>query len=297
MFQGNRSTGVLVESGGERFSVEGGETVLSAGAIGSPHLLMLSGVGPAEQLEDAGVPVLLDSPGVGQNLKDHPKLYMSWRIRDEYPKSNVTSRGGATLRFSAPGSQYRTDLSIGLAAFVMPRIKTMGDPKDSHISASDPDLAEMTVALLRPSGSGELRLRSADHNVQPWLDYNFLSEPFDRERLRHGVRQAVQLAQHEGMKRFLGDQLGPTDRDLASDEALDAWILREAVTFSHISGTCKMGPQSDPMAVVDQYGRMFGLEGLRVADASIMPDLVSAPINPAVLMIGERVADLVRQGF
>ena len=297
MFQGNRVTGALVESGGESFTVEGGETILSAGAIGSPHLLMLSGVGPAEQLEDVGVPVLLDSPGVGQNLKDHPKLYMSWRIRDGYPRSNETSRGGATLRFSAPDSRYRTDLSIGLAAFVMPRINTMRVPKDSYIVASDPDLAEMTVALLRPSGRGELKLQSTDSNVQPWLDYNFLSEPFDRERLRHGVRQALQLARHEGLRELLGDRLAPADPDLVSDEALDAWMLREAVTFSHISGTCKMGPSSDPMAVVDQYGRVHGLEGLRVADASIMPDLVSAPINPAVLMLGERIADLVRSGL
>ena len=155
----------------------------------------------------------------------------------------------------------------------------------------------MMVALLRPSSRGELKLRSSDPNVQPWLDYNYLSEPFDRQRLRHGVRQALQLAQHDGLGELLGDRLEPGDPDLVSDEALDAWMLREAVTFSHISGTCKMGPLSDPMAVVSQSGRVYGLEGPRVADASIMPDLVSAPINPAVLMLGERIADLVRSGL
>jgi len=155
----------------------------------------------------------------------------------------------------------------------------------------------MMVALLRPVSHGELKLRSADPNVQPWLDYNYLSDPFDRERLRHGVRQALQLAQHQGLRELLGDRLEPSDSDLASEEALDAWMLREAVTFSHISGTCRMGPASDPMAVVDQYGQVHGMEGLSVVDASIMPDLVSAPINPAVMMISERIADLVRQGF
>ena len=153
------------------------------------------------------------------------------------------------------------------------------------------------VCLMRPVSRGELKLRSTDSDVQPWLDYNYLSEPFDRERLRHGVRQALQLGRHEGLGEVLGDRLEPADPDLVSDEALDAWMLREAVTFSHISGTCRMGPSSDPMAVVDQYGRVHGMEGLRVVDASIMPDLVTAPTNPAVLMIGERVADLVRQGF
>ena len=119
----------------------------------------------------------------------------------------------------------------------------------------------------------------------------------DRERLRHGVRQALQLGRHAGLAGLLGDRLEPGDDDLASDEALDAWMLREAVTFSHISGTCRMGPSSDPQAVVDQYGRVHGVSGLRVVDASIMPDLVSAPTNPAVLMMGERLADLVGQGF
>jgi choline dehydrogenase len=257
---------------------------------------MLSGIGPAEHLEGAGIPVLLDSPGVGQNLKDHPKLYVTWRIREGYSKGDAPARGGATLRFTAPDSEYRNDLSIGMAAFVTPRVKALKVPDDGEIEASGPDLAEMMVALLRPASRGELKLRSTDPDVQPWLDYNYLSEPFDRQRLRHGVRQALQLAQHARLRELLGDRLEPADPDLVSDQALDAWMLREAVTYSHISGTCRMGPSSDPMAVVDQYGRVYGLEGLRVADASIMPDLVSAPINPAVLMVGERVADFIRQG-
>ena len=296
-FQRNRAVGALVESGGETFTVEAGEIILSAGAIGSPHLLLLSGIGPAEHLEGLGIPVVLDPPGVGQNLKDHPKLYATWRIRDGYARGNAPAGGSATLRFTAPDSEFRNDLYIGISAFVAPRVKTLKVPSNGEIEAARSNLAEMMVALLRPASRGELKLRSADPDVQPWLDYNFLSEPFDRQRLRDGVRQALQLAQDEGLRELLGDRLEPADPDLVSDEALDAWMLREAATFSHISGTCKMGPSSDPMAVVDQYGRVYGLEGLRVVDASIMPDLVSAPINPAVLMIGERIVDLLRQGF
>ena len=258
---------------------------------------MLSGVGPAEHLGGLEIPVVLDSPGVGQNLKDHPKLYVTWPIRDSYSRGDAAAGGGATLRFSAPGSAYRNDLYIGLSAFVTLRVKTLKVPGVGEFGAARPDLADMMVALLRPASSGELTLRSTDPNVQPWLDYNFLSEPFDRERLRNGVRQALELAQHEGLRELLGDRLDPADPDLVSDEALDAWMFREVVTFSHISGTCRMGPSSDQAAVVDQHGRVYGLEGLRVADASIMPDLVSAPINPAVLMIGERVANSVLQGF
>ena len=302
LFQGGssgspRATGALVESGGETFAVEGDQIILSAGAVGSPQLLMLSGIGPAEHLEGLGIPVVVDSPGVGRNLKDHPKLYATWRIREDYSRRDVPGEGSATLRFTAPGSGYRNDLYISLSAFVTPRVKTLTAPGEDQIRDARPDLAEMMVALLRPVSRGELKLSSTDPNVQPRLDYNYLSDPFDRERLRDGVRQSLELARREELRELLGDRLEPADSDLASDEALDAWMLREAVTFSHISGTCRMGPSSDPMAVVDQYGRVYGLDGLRVADASIMPDLVTAPINPAALMIGERIADLVRQGL
>ena len=297
LFQGNRATGALVESGGEAFTVTGDQVILSAGAIGSPQMLMLSGIGPAEHLESLGIQVMLDSPGVGRNLMDHPKLYATWRIKDSYSEGDVPGQGSATLRFSAPGSEYRNDLYISMSAFVAPRVKTLRVPKDIDVEAARSDLAEMMVALLRPVSRGNLTLSSSDPSVQPMLDYNYLSEPYDRQRLRYGVRQALQLARHQGLQEFLGDRLEPGDPDLVSDDALDAWMMREVVTFSHISGTCRMGPSSDPMAVVDQYGRVNGMEGLRIVDASIMPDLVSAPINPAVLMLGERIADMVRQGF
>jgi choline dehydrogenase-like flavoprotein len=154
----------------------------------------------------------------------------------------------------------------------------------------------MMVALLLPVGSGELRLTCRDPRAQPFLDYNYLAEPFDRQRLRAGVRLALKLAEYAEIKEFIGPRTDPPDTDLASDAALDEWLRREVTTYSHISGTCMMGPVSDAMAVVDQYGKVHGLEGLRVVDASIMPTLVRAPINPTVLMIGERMAALIRQG-
>ena len=291
-----RATGVRVESGGETFTVEGNEIILSAGAVGSPQLLMLSGVGPAEHLQQMGIPVVLDLPGVGRNLNDHPKMYATWRIRDGYSRGVAPDRGSVTLRFTSPGSEYRNDMYLSLSAFVSPRVKALKIPDDREFEGARRGLAEMMLALLRPISRGELRLASTDPNVQPLLDYNYLTEPSDRERLRHGLRQAMELAEHEGLGELLGERLEPSDQDMASDEALDAWMMREVVTFSHISGTCRMGPSSYPMAVVDQYGRVRGVAGLRVADASIMPDLVTAPINPAVLMIGERISGLVRQG-
>jgi choline dehydrogenase-like flavoprotein len=154
---------------------------------------------------------------------------------------------------------------------------------------------EMMLALLLPVSRGELRLVSPDPQVQPSLDYNYLADPFDRQRLRAGVRLALSLAEHDDLQKIIGPLRAPAAADLASEKALDAWLLRQVTTYSHISGTCKMGPETDPMAVVDQHGRVHGLEGLRIVDASIMPNLVRAPINPTVVMMGERMAALMRQ--
>ena len=125
----------------------------------------------------------------------------------------------------------------------------------------------------------------------PELDYHFLEDPWDLQRLREAVRLAVSMLEHPAYREIVAERIWPPDEALESDEALDAWLLDNVTTCQHISGTCKMGPPSDPMAVVDQYGRVRGLENLRVADASIMPDVVRANTNATSIMIGERVAD------
>ena len=127
------------------------------------------------------------------------------------------------------------------------------DPSDRRV--------EMMTGLLLPVSSGELRLTSKDATVQPFLDYNYLADPFDRERLRAAVRMCLQLGESDELKGIIGERVEPADADLQSDDALDQWMLREAHTYSHISGTCKMGPSSDPMSVVDQYGMVYGLGG------------------------------------
>ncbi|MCH7940213.1 MAG: GMC family oxidoreductase N-terminal domain-containing protein, partial [Candidatus Marinimicrobia bacterium] len=188
LLDGHLVTGVEVDSGGDTFTVEGDQVILSAGAIGSPHLLMLSGIGPAEQLAGLGIPVVLDLPGVGQNLRDHPKLYVTWRVKGGYPVEERPARGGVAFRFTAAGSHLRNDLGISMGAFVTPRLK----PQDH--STSQPDggglsdrRVEMMAGLLLPVSSGELKLTSVDPHVQPYLDYNYLAEAFDRERLREAV--------------------------------------------------------------------------------------------------------------
>ena len=300
-FEGNRATGLLVESSGETFAVEAEQIILSAGAVGSPHLMLLSGVGPAAQSRSLGIPVVHDLPGVGRNLKDHPKVYVTWEVGDGFAAPSNRGAGSAALRLTAPGSHLRNDLGINLAGPVVPRVKGSlpeaqsqgpGDQEEAVASRR----MEMMVALLLPESQGELTLTSTDHRVQPAMRYNYLAEPFDRERLRAGIRLALELAERRELAPMLGQRIEPEDSDLASDHALDQWLLREATTYSHISCTCRMGPSGDPLAVVDQYGKVHGIEGLRIVDASIMPDLVRAPINPAVIMVAERVADFIRAG-
>ena len=281
LFNGNRATGVEVDSGGETFVVEGDEIILSAGAIGSPHLLMLSGVGPASQLDAQGIPLILDLPGVGQNLRDHPLVFTSYRFPEDFSIDLDGPRAQICLRYTAEGSSTREDLMI------LPSSSSPFVPEETPV-------VRIGCGLELPVGSGELTLDSVDPNVQPQINYHYLEEPWDLKRMREGVRLAVRLAEHEAYENILADRFSPSDSDLATDAALDAWLLANVSSFQHISGTCKMGPLSDPLAVVDQHCNVRGLTGLRVADASIFPDIVRANTNATTVMVGERVARFIR---
>ena len=130
----------------------------------------------------------------------------------------------------------------------------------------------------------------------PYLDYNYLQEEFDRDRLRKGIRKVVELETHPAIQELIEERITPTDEELASDDALDAWLMKYTGTSHHISCTCKMGPASDEMAVVDQHGKIHGLQNIRVVDASIMPDCIRANTNATTIMIAEKIADYVIEG-
>ena len=283
VFDGKRAVGVEVESGGDTFTVEGEEVILSAGAVGSPHLLMLSGVGPAENLAPLGIPVIHDLPGVGQNLRDHPAVHVVWQA-DENLAMDISDPWVQTiLRYTAGESDLRNDMiMVFLAA--------------AYFSPIDAE----RIVLMRPSinlamGAGEMKLASTDPKVQPTLDFNYFEEEIDLRRMREAVRLCLKLGEQEEFKGILGARIMPTDADLQSDDALDDWIMQNVATGDHISCTCKMGPATDPMAVVDQYGKVHGLERLRVVDASIMPNCPRANLNVTTMMIGERIGDFIRQ--
>ena len=289
IFDGNKATGVELESGGERFVVEGEEIILSAGAIGSPQILMLSGIGPRDHLESLGIPVVSDRPGVGQNMRDHPNVWVTWRTKEGFDLDGLAPRSQVTLRYTADGSDLRNDMKITMQSFATERVNRGGE-------RMQPVGIRMTGGIYLAVGAGELRLASTDPAEQPILEYHYLEEDFDLTRLREAVKICIDLGESEEFKDIIQERVEPSDEDLASDEALDAWLRREVTTSQHISCTCKMGPDSDPMAVVDQYGKVYGVTNLRVADASIMPDCIRANTNVTTMAIGEHVADFIRQG-
>ena len=286
-FDSSRATGVVVESGGETFTVQGEEVILSAGAIGSPQILMVSGVGPSGHLNEMGIPVVRDLPGVGQNLRDHPLLYVTWKTRPGHGFEQFGPRMQFGLRYTATGSDLRNDMIVYMNNFATERIDRGGD-------RMSPIGVRMIIALDLEVGAGEIKLQSADPYAQPILDYNYFTEEFDRERMREAVRICANLGEHEAWSQIIESRIEPPDETLDSDDALDAWMMREVSTGHHISCTNKMGPASDPMAVVDPDGKVHGLEGLRVVDASIMPDCVRANINVTVMMMGEKIAEAIK---
>ena len=277
-----RAVGVEVESGGETFVVEGEQIILSAGAIASPQLLLLSGIGPSQELGQLGIKALHDLPGVGRAMKNHPSVSIVFRSEPEHHLSPDAPRNQVGLRFTAGGSSQRNDIQV--------------QPTTSYPdSATAPDI-RIGCRLEYPYSEGLVTLASTDVTVQPNLDFRFLTDQRDTDRFRDAVRRTVEIFDNPAFAGMLAERLSPTDADLADDDALDSWLRQNAGIAGHQSVTCKMGPASDPSAVVDQYCHVHGLEGLRVVDASVMPDIVRANTNATVIMIAERAADFIREG-
>ena len=284
-----RATGVEAVSDEETFVVEAEEIILSAGAIGSPQILMLSGVGPSDHLKEHGIETVIDSPGVGQNLADHPLLQILWATKPEVELERFVPNAQLLVRYTAEGSPLENDMIVYLSA-ASGTGRNRGGGHDEVVGMG------AGLGLNLAHSKGEIRLRSNDYRDYPYLDYNLLDHEEDLRRYRDGVRLLVGLEDHPAMAAMIDKRVYPEDSNLESDEELDLWMKRWVGTGHHISCTAKMGPNSDPMAVVDQYGKVYGAEGLRVVDASIMPECVRANINVTVLMIGERVADFIKQG-
>ncbi len=288
IFAGSRSIGILAEQQGALQTIHADEIIVSGGTIASPHLLLHSGVGPADDLRKLGIPVIHDLPGVGKNLRDHPQTPIRVRTKPEIVNDWRTPRLNTTLRYTASGSDLRNDMIL---------IPASNDLAEGDTSDNPPIGFQVTPALYLALGAGSLQLTATDPRVQPAINYNYFAEEFDRSRHREAVRLVADLLKHPAYRAISDGAINPSQDDLASDAALDRWILRNATTSHHSSSTCKMGPACDPLAVVDQFGKVHGVKGLRVVDASIMPDCIRANTNVTSMVIGERVAELMKQGL
>lgn len=293
-----------VELAGEGIVRAGKEVLLSSGAIGSPRLLQLSGIGPAEHLSEVGIEVVFDHPEVGSNLQDHLDLFVIAECTgphtyDRYAKPHwsavaglqyLLTRGGpvASSLFETGGFWYADknarspDIQFHLG---------LGSGIEAGVAAMKQGGVTLNSAYLRPRSRGSVRISSSDPNAAPLIDPNYWSDPYDREMSIRGLKLAQDIMSQDALKSFVKAERLPGP-GVKSDADYFDYACRHAKTDHHPAGTCRMG--ADDRAVVDPELRFNGISGLRVIDASIMPTLISANTNATAIMIGEKGADLVR---
>ena len=285
IIEGGKVAGVEAESGGEIFTVACDRVVLCAGALKSPHILMLSGVGPRDQLEEQGVTVVVESAGVGQNLFNHPMGSVSFQVKDNVRLTANAEALRFGLRVTSEPPSHPNDVMLHTLAVW--NVMT-GEMVPSGT-------ARIACALELPEGSGWVRLQSLDPTVQPSINYRYLHNENDMRRMRDAVKLACSILESDAYAGVSSGRIAPDDETLNSDDKLDAWIRQTLGSSRHVSGTCRIGPDGDAMAVTDQQCRVRGVDGLWVADSSIMPQVTRANTNATAIMIGERVADWVAQ--
>ena len=302
--EGTRVTGVKVKSASGVETLSAGTTILSAGAIGTPHLLLLSGIGPAEDLRAQGIEVVADRAQVGLNLQDHLEVKVKHRMTEplslwrhaKFPNNLWT---GAQYLFTRTGVGRQQGLEAGAFITLDPDAPAC-DTQLHFINALafDGATAEdrghgfaIDSSQVRPESRGSVTLASADPGKPPLIDPNYLAEEKDRILMREGLKFLRELCRQPSMARIAGQELRPGP-DKVSDADLDAVVRATADSIYHVSGTARMGRDAD--AVVDaETMQVNGVEGLYVADASVMPQLVSGNTNAASIMIGTKAADLI----
>jgi choline dehydrogenase len=304
LFEGRRARGLTYERGGRshRVRVER-EVLLCAGPINSPQLLKLSGVGPAAELAALGIEVLHDLPGVGENLQDHLEFYFQVACKEPitlYSSINWRSRAligarwillkdglGATNHFETCGF-IRSRASVEYPD-IQYHFLPMAVAYDGSTLAQEHGF-QAHVGPMRSKSRGWVRLKSPDPRDQPTIRFNYLSEPDDWIEMRACVRLTREIFAQPAFARYRGRELAP-GAQVQTDDEIDAFIRDKVESAYHPSCSCKMGAASDPKAVVDPEARVYGLEGLRVVDSSIMPSVTTGNLNAPTIMLAEKAAD------
>jgi len=307
LFEGKRAAGVVMRtSGGEKTLRARRGVILSAGAIQSPQLLMLSGIGPAARLREFGIPVLLDRPAVGENLQDHLQFRLIYRANQPITTNDALRTLHGRARLALEWLLFRRGAFAiginqgGMFARLFPQAKT--PDIQFHVATLSADMAggtvhpfpgfTLSVCQLRPESRGHIALASADPYAPPRMFANYLATETDRQYAIKSVRFARELAQTKPLADYVDGEVlpGPAAQ---SDEDLLNFARQNGATIFHPSGTCRMGADKD--AVVDPHLRVRGLDGLWVVDCSIMPTLVSGNTNVPAMMIAEKASDLIAQ--
>jgi choline dehydrogenase len=304
LFDGGRAIGIEGWRDGERVHARGGEIVLSGGAVNSPVLLMQSGVGDPDHLRELGIPVVAARREVGRNLQDHLGVFAAWESKRPVPlrarlrldraalgvvQAYLFGRGPFNSMAFRGCAFARTEPWLEIPDVQISLLPTLLDNGRWRRAARDGFLIH--VYQLRPESRGAIRLRSADPRARPLIDPGYLSSPEDIACLRRGLGVVRAIAGQKALDAWRSAEITPGD-PVQSDADIDRWIRASAATAFHPVGTCRMGGDDD--AVVAPDLRLRGVEGLRVADASIMPRVPGGNTNAASIMIGEKAADLVR---
>jgi 4-pyridoxate dehydrogenase len=311
IFNGRRAAGVDYVRRGETVTAHAErEVILCGGVINSPQLLMLSGIGDADELRAQGIAVRVALPGVGKNLQDHISAAIAYQRKKPGPFHKAMRLDRivpALLRAYLRGEGPATELPTGRLAFLksrpdatLPDIELIFNAAPMTATPYLPpfrrpymDAYACRAVVLRPESRGRIELVSADPRKAPRIRQNFLATDNDWRTLRAGLRIAREVCRQAPMAPFMAREIAPGE-GAVTDADLDAHIRSSSITVHHPLGTCKMGVAADRMAVVDAELRVFGAEGLRVVDGSVMPDLVGAHINAPIIMIAEKAADLIR---
>jgi choline dehydrogenase len=307
LFEGKRAVGVEYAQGGQVKQVRAArEVIVAGGSINSPQVLMLSGVGPGDHLRQHGITVLHDLPGVGENLQDHIETYVQHACLQPITLYPVLKN---PLRQLLVGIEW-TFLGTGIGAtnhfeaggFIRSRAGVEHPDLQYHflpIAASYDGSSTQSahgfqahVGPMRPTSRGHVKLKSADPRQAPAILFNYLATEQDRTEFRDGIRLTREIFAQKAFDPYRGAELAPGPA-VKTDAEIDAHLRRKAESAYHPSCTCKMGLATDAMAVVDDAGRVHGLEGLRVVDASIMPNVVSGNLNAPTIMMAEKLADVI----
>ena len=306
LFEGRRAVGIAFQRGGRRHTIRATrEVILASGAINSPQLLLLSGIGPADELARLGIAARHNLPGVGRNLQDHIEVFVQqrctqpisllkqltpigqlkvglrWFLTHDGPGATNHIEAGGFIRSRAgiehPDIQYHfMPMAMTYDAFNINRIHGY----------------QAMVDIMRPRSRGHVRLKSADPRHHPEILFNYLAEEEDMRTMRAATRLTREIMAQPALAPFRGAEIWPGE-DRQSDEEIDDWIRATAESSYHPSCTCRMGPAHDPAAVVDPELKVHGIAGLRVVDASVMPDIVSGNLNAPTIMIAEKAADAI----